>query len=81
MSETERLRLMRRAIERLHKEMSCAGVEQYWIDAVEDAIGLANGETKGADVVAEMRKVREQLRERGIVVDAEAWLRAEHEDE
>lgn len=45
--ELQRLRLMRNAIERLHKEMDNAGgIDPYWLQAVDDAIGVANGELR-----------------------------------
>lgn len=52
-NELGRLRLMRAAVERLHREMNNAGgVAEYWLSALDEIIGIANGETKRADRVA-----------------------------
>lgn len=48
-SDRQTLALLRRNIERLHREMNNAGgVDPYWVKQIDDLIGILNGEEQVA---------------------------------
>lgn len=81
-NELGRLRLMRAAVERLHREMNNAGGVEYWLSALDDVIGIANGETRRAEPVSpdgEFVEVPVTRRARVTLIGRLRWERVMHQ--